>query len=369
MSDQVTEGQMNDILGMLDGSKGSINMGEEEVAQVEEPNSELEVDLLSEDTVEADSETEETPDLSTEGEVSEDGLSLDSGDSADQSTELPDIEELSVKGLPGGGRKTIKVDYSDREAIKKAYLKAAGMDKFRKERDSYKKELEEIKAGNDANLEDFRKLNEAFEKDGVKGLIKLLKADSELDTILEERAQEREYLANLTAEERAKLERQKLNEEWEAKFNAEKEARESIVRRTQEQEEASAAKELQSLLAPSFERYRMQGKLGNPALENTLDNAIFTEARNRLQEIPEDVELTQAVVNKVFRTVAAEHSKGFSDHLKQTTKKVVEKKKQQTGKAIRSQAKRGSGAKSPAQTARELAAKGDLVGAIAALRG
>ncbi len=78
-----------------------------------------------------------------------------------------DIEEIVVKGLDGKKSK-IKVDYSNREAIKDAFKKAQGMRLAFKERDDLSRKLKAYEAGEltpesqKADLEAYKVISKAF---------------------------------------------------------------------------------------------------------------------------------------------------------------------------------------------------------------
>lgn len=240
----------------------------------------------------------------------------------------PDTEVLYVKG-PNGEKHKLEISYSDRQKIKDAFAKAAGMRKFATERDQYKKQHEEAKKKLEELSSNFSKLETIFKERGAKGIFEQLGGEGAFEKAVEAELQRREYLANLSPEEKFQLsakereaEYQKSHEELKRKYD------DMLGKLTKEQEQATI-RSLESKLTPAFEKVRFKGQLGDGVAEQEIDEAIWSKVTNRLSEYPDDVELTQAIIEKEFRNVAGIYKKLLDKQVDVKLKQSVEKKKEE----------------------------------------
>lgn len=267
---------------------------------------------------------------------------LDQLDSKEKPGQAEDIEYVRVTDETGRKRK-VKIDFSDRKAITNAFKQAAGMRKFQAERDNLKKELsavsEQFSEVNDA----YEKLNNAFGKEGVKGVVKLLAGADGIEKFIEEELAHKEYLANLTPNEKYRLEMEEKERSWQERLEAERLQREEFEKKFQQREEEAAIRQLESKLHPAFDRYRFAGKLNDPVTENHLDKAIWKEVTDRLAEYPEDVELTPALVDKEVRQAAAIFNKVIKAQTEKKVKSTITKKKNEASKRAQVAATKGLG--------------------------
>lgn len=245
---------------------------------------------------------------------------------------------VEVRGTDGR-KQRIKVDYSNREAIKTAFLKAHGMDQFRKERDALKTQLGSIsteKAGQDELI---GQLKTAWEKEGYRGLAKVFgstgnEADSMWAQAVDAELQRREYFASLSPDEKYRLDLQ-TQKEASMKEAAEMKAKyEGLLNQTASERQAAEVASLEARVVPAFDRYRFAGKLGDPQAEKMVDDALFSTVRDQLSQYPDDVQLTQALVDKHFRTESARLQKVFAMKIESGVKAAVERKKEDASRKI-----------------------------------
>lgn len=262
----------------------------------------------------SDEETEET-----EGQ---EDASAESEDEATESKEDAQVDYVYATGPKG--RKKIKVDYSDKERIKRAYQKEVAADLYKVQRDSIKKENESLKE----TAQFFNKLDEAFVKSGPLGVIRSMKGGSEaLEALIEEKIAEREAVAAMSPEEKRIWEKEQEaahgNKEVE-RLRAQLEARDKA---DQERAEQAKVAEIEKLVTPAFERYRFQGKLNNEEHEYILDKMLWTQVEDELNDLPEEIPLTQAMVDSTYRNTAAKIRKMMSLQADTKVKKIVDNKK------------------------------------------
>lgn len=310
--------------------------------------------------------------LEASPEVSESTVEEEEGESNSQevTVEEPssDVEEIFVTDHTG--RKKVRVDYSDREKIKKYVAMAAGGKKWKVEKDQLSNELKEIKPKYQEMQQMWNELNELFEDGGPQALInRIAGEDGAWDEII---AKEVEKVRALEDASPAELERIKLQEELEKERKLRERTLKQQEKLQQERElerEATTQKELESQINPTFDKYRFAGQLGDPEAEERLDAAIWSTALSNLQSLPEDVELTKSVIDREFRSVANSFRKVLKTQATNETKKVISKKKQDASTKVAAAAMKGMRSNVDRDQHIENIKKGNVQGALAALLG
>jgi hypothetical protein len=274
-----------------------------------------------------------------------------------------DIEEVFVKG-PEGRKQKVKIDYSDRKATKQAYVKAAGMRKFQAERDA---EIKSHKATRDEHValkDDFDKIEKAFEASGAKGIVELIGGSEAWQKAVDEELNHRDYVSNLSADEKYQLEIEKRDKQYQTQLNAERSKREDFQKQIEAKEEQASLQQLESKLHPAFDRYRFAGKLGDTVTENLYDEAVWSKVKQRLGEYPDTMELNQAVIDKEFRTVSNLFRKHIKTQTEKQVKKTVENKKVETAKRAQVAATKGLRGSSAQRQILESLKSGNLSSAL-----
>lgn len=331
----------------------------------EDINSQVQAYLDAEGDGEEDNSSE--AEIEASADVSESGeLSNDLPQSTDDSNS--DIEEVMIAGN-NGRKQRLKIDYADKKAIKQAYLKAAGMRKFQAERDEALQNFTATKKEFEALNEDWNSLESAFKEGGIKGLVTLLSNGDEdaWSTAVDEELQHREYLKSLSPEEKFRMELEKRDQVANQKLQAEQARREKFEQEIREREERAAFQELESKLIPSFDRYRFEGKLGDEIAEAHIDEAIWDAVGEELAELPEDVNLTQAMIDKTFRKHSDVYRRIIKVQADNQTKRTLEKKKVDSAKRASVVAKKGLAASTDQKRALKNLMSGDLSGALSTL--
>lgn len=221
-----------------------------------------------------------------------------------------------------GVKQTSKFNLKDREALKKELSLARGARKWQAERDQAAKKIKEI----EPQLKDFKEswdaVQRAWDTDGVKGIVNLLSGTEEGFSKFEKELIDKANIrANASPSDLEKLD---LIERLE-KGEKEKERTAKMLKAKEEsiakQKADAEAAELTSMVNPAFEKIRFAGKLGDQALEDQLDEAIWTQAIRKLEKLPQDVALSPALVSSTFEEVAGNFKKAIG---KQTEAKVTE---------------------------------------------
>jgi hypothetical protein len=316
----------------IDADQEPVNSENETETEVEtEQPSSLQQFLDSEDGEEQEESAEPEPDSETEDSEPE---------PAKQAKQSKDIEEVTVTDTKG--RRKVKVDFSDREKLKKYVALAHGGRKWQKERDTATAELGKVQSEYKTIKSDFDKLEEAYQSGGVAGLVNLLEGRKDaFDNWYQQEAKRREAFDSMTDSERRSYqleqeqlrrdsENQKLREEYESKLS-----------KIQEEKEITETRALESRLHPAFDRYRFSGKLGDEVAEHHYDQAIWNQALSNLEQLPNEIEITQAMIDKEFRTVSSAFRKVINKQVQSGTKKAVEQQKKSATTKAQAKVSRG----------------------------
>ena len=228
-----------------------------------------------------------------------------------------------------------------------------GMRKFQKERDDFKKQLAQ-------QSDKISAIEKAFKRNGIEGLVQHLTGDAESWKQIEERIAERAVRKyNATPEELDQI-------ELEDKYAREKAAREAAERDYQEHIEAIKEREskaheaeLTSKINPTFEKYRLSGKLGDAEQEQELDLFIWKSSLQKLAQYRdehgiEDHEIPPAVIEQMFQQVSSRFSSLIDRKADAKAQDTLAKKKAEASKQAKA---RVTKKKAPAKTIEQEAEK------------
>lgn len=290
------------------------------------------------------------------GESGEDGTATASGDT----------EELQI--TDERGRRVIKVDYSNRDAIKQAFRQAAGMRKFQTERDAVKAELARATESSKAAAEkaaDFDRLSQVWERDGLAGLVSVLTGGKQtLDQMVEERAAFSAWKAKASPAELAAHEAAERASAAERVAAAAKKEYEEYKKGIEGRQMAAEKAEVESYVLPAFQSHRFAGKLGDAAAEHRLDTMLFEGVRAELLALPEETPITARLVSQKFREAAAALNGAISKQVKQKVAGAVTQKKAEAGKQAQARVVATQRAASAEGDLRKMVAAGDITGAV-----
>lgn len=269
-------------------------------------------------------------------------------------------EVITVTDESGRKRK-VEIDYSNREAIKKAYAAAAGMRKFQAERDqsllrekTKDSELSEYKTN-------WQTLEQAFQKGGEEGLIDLLRGrQGAYKEQIKKELDKAKFLENASPEEleqfNAREEAEKLRQEH-AKLRKENE---EFKKKVTEEREQSELKETQSRVYPVFDKYRFAEKLGDSNDEHMFDQMLWNTALERLKPYEEQgLDLSPELVDREFRNVAASIRKRINLQAERKVDKVVEQKKREATENVQAKVKSSYSKDGDAEKLKALIKSGD----------
>jgi hypothetical protein len=237
------------------------------------------------------------------------------------------------------GKRSAKVDLSDKDTIKKLLSKAFGSTKWKVEKDQLKQEFDTYKKVNDEKVQFFSQLEEAFgdgSYGGIENVIKLLtKDEGAIDSLIAHREAEKQRLAKMDPVERAKLEweqerlRDRVTHE---KRIAELEGREKL---TKDQQAKAEEESLKTMAAIAHGKFNFDGKLGNDRTETRLNKALWNDAADLLEE-KGITKPTQRQMEAAFQIVYKDLISGYETTSEKKVATRVEQKKAQAAKSAAS---------------------------------
>lgn len=283
------------------------------------------------------------------------------------SEESGDVETVYVKDAKGK-RKKLQIDYSSKEKTKQAYLKAAGMQKFRQERDDVIGEFKQYKESVAEDLQLSNALQEAYERGGIDGLIELVGGEGASEKYIEQKLSEKRIWEEATPAERQALEAQRRAER-ESKAKTELEKRlEEMEKKFQSKDVEYEEKQIEGLLHNGYSKYSFDGSLGDEQDEADMNDDLWYRVTRKLEDIPDDEQITKAAVDKAFREEASRLRRRYVKYGKKQASKAVKKQKKKAAESVQHSAKnKMAGQSSDSQARKDFMKKlnsGNMVGAM-----
>jgi hypothetical protein len=276
---------------------------------------------------------------SQEEEIEEEG-SQESQASESETTEVQqpeeeqDVEEIAI--TDDTGRKKIKVNFKDRESIKKAYSMAAASRKWKLDKDRAESKVKEIEPKYQELSTLWNSVESVYKSDGVAGLVNLIEGKPEAyEEFKKKLVEEQDFLRNASPEQLDKWEFEARAKKAEQEVERLRNEVKAQVEKMQKEKEDSEMSNLNSKLVPSFNKYRLKGKLGDTELEARFDKAIWREVMDNLSAYPETVDIS-AHIEAEFKKVSQLYSKGYQKAVQGKVSSVVKDKKVKAAQSMAS---------------------------------
>lgn len=258
------------------------------------------------------------------------------------------------------GRRQIEIDYSNKEAIKKAFQFQYGARKWQAERDQAIQTKSKVEADLTKIRTDWGKLDEAFAK-GPEHLVDLLQGPGAFDRLVNQRVQRMEFMKNASPEEIQALESRERAESTQKELDKIRKEQEEFKKQVMSERETAEERALESKINPVFDKYRFAEKLGNPDDEQMFDEMLWNSTLKRLEKYEEQgLDLSKELVEREFRGVATAIRKRIGAQADKTVSKVVEQKKREATENVQAKVMSGYKSGGAAQEARDLLSKGDV---------
>lgn len=259
------------------------------------------------------------------------------------------------------GKHKVEIDYSDKEAIKKAFQFQYGARKWQAERDQAIQAKSKLESEYTTLKQDWGKLDQAFEK-GPEALIDtLMGRNGAFDELVNKRIQRMEYIRNASPEELQALEAKEKAELTQKELEKIRKENEEFKKQVTTERELAEERALESKVHPSFDKYRFADKLGDADDEQMFDEMLWNSALKRLEGYEsQGLDLSKELIEKEFRTVANSIRKRIGVQAEKTASKVVEQKKREATENVQAKVMSGYKSGGTAQEARDLLKKGDI---------
>lgn len=281
-------------------------------------------------------------------------------------SKTPELKEVITVTDESGRKRKIEIDYSNKEATKKAHLLAAGARKWQAERDQalqggkqFQAELQEVKSN-------WNTLESAYKQGGVEGLVDLLEGRQGAfrDQVRRE-TEKQKFLENASPEELRTHEAQEASKKQARELESIRRENAEFKKQVETERETAELRSLESKIHPSFSKYRFADKLGDADGEHMFDEMLWNTALKQLEPYEEKgIDISPELIEKTFSTVARSIRNRIGAQAEKKATRVVEQKKQEATENV--QAKLMSGYKSDgrAQEARDLINNGNLTGLL-----
>lgn len=287
--------------------------GSVEVFRAEESTVEDGLPVSSEDTP-TDLSASEVPKVEAKPEVPK----------AKQTTS--DREVITVTDDKGRRRK-VEIDYSNREATKKAFLEAAGFRKMQAERDQALNATKE----KDSKISNYDLLEKAWAEGGHEGVVDLLVGRKGAFKDVVRQAKEREkFLETASPEEIQAMQEKEAAEISRRELEKIKQENAEFKKQVTEERETAELKSLESKIHPVFHKYRFADKLGDEVDEHMFDEMLWNTTLKRLEPYEDEgLELSPELIEKEFATVSRAIRKRIGLQAEKKAARTVEQKKQE----------------------------------------
>lgn len=292
-----------------------------------------------------------------------------------KSSKGKDIEKLKVTGP--NGPEEIEIDFSNREELKRQISMAYGARKWQNERDLAQKKLKEMEPDYKDATETRDAIVGAFKQKGFKGLVNLLLQDETgYDKLLDMEVQKRQAYTTATPELKAKMDAEARYEEllrqMQFKEEQNKLEQEKLTERQQQiaaEKQAVAEQSFTTMASTALQMNTFKGKLGDAELESRLDDSVWSSVRKALSQLPDDMDITQELLNSMVSKEVALFNKGLGRKVEADVKQSVEKTKQASANKLATAAQQGMGKNGNADKFADSLNKGDTASAVRAFFG
>lgn len=328
---------------------------------------------------------ESTPEPSTESSTDFDPIEYLKGDSGDNSDADGDgradvsdnsTNELSSESVreisigPKGRKRTVKVDFSDIDKletyVRKAHDFQAGMRKFQQERDQSKTELTQAQQQIAELQQDFERLDKLVESDPRALFQRLLGSEDRLQKFIDQEIQRREEWELMDPEDRYKVERDKWQtaaSEREKQLQAKLDELASKVQQDKSQSELNSVK---AMASAAISKHGFDGQLGNQDSEHLFNETLWKKVMSNLDHLPEDTEVTQAIIDREFRNVSKVLKQSLKLQTKAKTKEAMDKATEKAMSKAKAVASRGHRNKTVEEEFKQNIRSGNLTDAVKA---
>jgi hypothetical protein len=276
----------------------------------------------------------------TEEPPKEEGPSEEDTQEASPDVEGEESEESQADVVVAAGKK-VKIDWNNKDQLKKAVQLAADRNDQKKAKDQALEQLKALQAEKAAaeakNAELAVLLNQIDElkKQGPDAALKRLFGKDIAEIMAE--ADER---AGWSEEQKKAHELQQENARLQALLEGKKTESQEVLDKIQQEKEAVLRQNVQNHFEASYRKHTFDGKLGNTELEDDLDTNLFENVKKKFNAKPL-AEITPADIEAAFKAERARLVKIYGSQAESRTAAEIERKKKDALAAAQSKSTRG----------------------------
>lgn len=271
----------------------------------------------------AEVEAENLDEGELESEVAaEDSEAVDEEEPAEEAEpELPSVEYVKADG------KKVKIDYNDRDHIKRVYQKYVAQTRYQSERDAARKELADFKEASSKDREVIELLNSNI--DDPEEMYRLFTGGKSLRDQFKEWQQEEDKVHLMSAAEKKAYFSAKEVEKRQKELEKKEAALQRKLAESEEKETAANRANQQALVNSSFEKYRFN-EIDDPVRAQQLDERLWNDAKMKLLKYDS---INKEIIEKEMKETAEALRSLIGGFQKKEQKKAVAQKKTAAKKA------------------------------------
>jgi hypothetical protein len=291
----------------------------------------MEPEYLDEPMSEADIEKELA---GTQGATEEQGSEEQTSAATTPKSDSP-VDVIRVE-LEDGRAAKIKVDFSDKEAVKsfiaEQYASARKAKALEEQLTSIKPDYDDMKTA-------FEQIESAVEN-GIEAVVDLLYGKpGQFKQLLDSEIERRELRKYATEAELAAMDREDEAKRTARLTAAERKKLENEKQSIEAQKAKAAEDALYSRLERQFNQIRVDGILGDSELEDFVNRAIWRESIDQLAELEaKNPNLPDAAIKQIMNDVASKVRNKFQATQKEATKKAVTSQKTEAQQKVAAKA-------------------------------
>jgi hypothetical protein len=291
----------------------------------------MEPEYLDEPMSEADIEKELA---GTQGATEEQGSEEQASAATTPKSDSP-VDVIRVE-LEDGRAAKIKVDFSDKEAVKsfiaEQYASARKAKALEEQLTSIKPDYDDMKTA-------FEQIESAVEN-GIEAVVDLLYGKpGQFKQLLDSEIERRELRKYATEAELAAMDREDEAKRTARLTAAERKKLENEKQSIEAQKAKAAEDALYSRLERQFNQIRVDGILGDSELEDFVNRAIWRESIDQLAELEaKNPNLPDAAIKQIMNDVASKVRNKFQATQKEATKKAVTSQKTEAQQKVAAKA-------------------------------
>jgi hypothetical protein len=276
------------------------------------------------------------------------------------------VDYIPVTGQDGQ-RQKIKIDWNDKEKIKKQISMAYGARKWQAEKDQAVKRAEAAEKKSAEQGELWSELERAWQggkTDAEKyaGVIDFISGKSgSANEFFEKYYQTRKARESASPEQLRQIEQEELR----ARKDAEASLKDQELTKLRDEQakfiEEVRSKEANALVQPVFDKFSFEGKLGNSEEEGLLNETMWNQTVSRMErDYPENHVFTREELIKEFKLTHTKLNNLIKGRVEKEVTKVIDKKKTEAKSKVQSMAKAGYTNSAKSDEMKELVKKGDF---------